>query len=272
MTKNFTGKNVLITGGSSGIGLAVARLFTEAGSKVWLLARDESKLLAASESLGLKNDRNYFVADVSKFTDFEDVLHYFKSHDIQLDFLINSAGVTQPGEFESMDMDKFHWMMDINFFGTVNTIKALFPLIKKGSTIVNISSMAAILGIYGYSAYSASKFAVRGFSDTLRSELKLAGIHVAIVYPPDTETPQLEYDNRFKPKITKELSASAGIMSAEKVASEILNGIARHKYVIIPGLESKIIYLATNIFGRRTYNVVDWMISSAIKKIKQHPE
>ncbi len=272
MKINFKGKNVLITGGSSGIGLALARLFTEAGSNVWLLARDESKLLAASESLDLKNDRNYFVADVSKLTDFEDVLQYYTSHNFQLDFLINSAGVTEPGEFESMDIDKFHWMMEINYFGTVNTIKALFLLFRKGSTIVNISSMAAILGIYGYSAYGASKFAVRGFTDALRSELKLDGIHVAIVYPPDTDTPQLEYDNRFKPKITKELSASAGTMSAEKVASEILDGIARHKYVIIPGLESKLIYLATNIFGRRTYNVVDWMISNAIKKIKQNPK
>lgn len=268
MKNSFAGMNVLITGGSSGIGFALAQRFKTSGAHVWILARDENKLIASSESLGLDQDQNYFITDVSNFSEFADVLQYFSSRNLHLDVLINSAGVTQPGEFEFMEMDLFHWMMDINYFGTVNAIKALLPLLQKGSTIVNISSMAAILGVYGYTAYGASKYAVRGFTDALRSELKLAGIFVSIVFPPDTKTPQLDYDNRFKPKITKELSSTTGVMSADKVAHEIIYGIERHKYIIIPGIESKLIYLASNLLGRRVYNLVDWMISGAVKKQK----
>ena len=138
------------------------------------------------------------------------VQEYFKSHQLNIDVLINSAGVVHPGEFTNLDLEKFHWMMNTNFFGTVNTIKLFLPLMQSGAHIVNISSMAGILGVYGYTAYGASKFAVRGFSDALRSELKMQGIHLSIVFPPDTDTPQLSYENQFKPEITKEIGGTAG--------------------------------------------------------------
>lgn len=268
MDQLFSNKNVLITGGSSGIGFALAQKLSDLGANIFLLARNETRMNEAAEILRINVHNNCFIADVTSISDLDSVKEYFVSQKIKLDLLINSAGVTEPGEFVKMELEKFHWMMDINYFGTVNVIKIMLPLLTPGSTIVNISSMAAILGIYGYSAYGASKFAVRGFSDALRSELKLSGINVAIVFPPDTDTPQLVYDNLYKPDITKALSSSAGTMSAEKVADEIIAGIRKKKYLIIPGLESKLIYLASNLAGRRTYSIVDWMIRSALKQLK----
>lgn len=269
MKNNYIGKNILITGGSSGIGLALAELFSNLGANIWLLARDEAKLIEATQLLHNEKQNNYFIADVTNSDSLQTVYEYFSTKAISIDVLINSAGVAQPGEFEQMDLERFHWMMDINYFGTVNCIKQFLPLMKAGAAIVNISSMAAIIGLYGYTAYSASKYAVRGFSDALRSELKLKDIHLSIVFPPDTKTPQLDYDNLHKPKLTKELSSSAGILSADQVANQIFNGLTRKKYIIIPGLEGKILYLASNILGRLTYPVMDMMVNSATKKIKK---
>lgn len=266
MKNKFLHKNIIVTGGSSGIGLALTKQFIDLGANVWIIGRDKKKLEKVKSEIN-SNSINIIAADVSQLEDLQNVYQNFLKDNVHIDFLINSAGVTHPGEFDELDCDIFHWMMDINYFGTVYSIKTFLPLMCSGSTIVNISSMAAILGIYGYTAYSASKYAVRGFSDSLRSEMKIKGINVSIVFPPDTKTPQLEYESQFKPKITKELSSNGGVMSAEKVAQSIINGINRKHYMIIPGFESNVIYNLSNIFGKMTFPIMDLMVSSAIKKI-----
>jgi 3-dehydrosphinganine reductase len=160
--------------------------------------------------------------------------------------------------------------MNINYLGTVHTVLAFKPLMREGSFIVNISSMAGLIGVYGYSAYCGSKFAVRGFSDVIRSELKLKKIHVSIVYPPDTDTPQLAYENKIKPPITKKIAGSANILSATRVAEEIIRGIERKKYLIIPGFESKLIYHLSNFLGPLFYPVMDLMIRRASNEIARN--
>lgn len=269
MKTNFDNKNILITGGSSGIGFALACKFADENANVWLIARNEQNLISAKKEIQSINkcNVNYFVGDVTEVKDLQKVLYYFNSHELSLDLIINSAGVVHPGEFINTDLEKFHWMMNINFFGTVNTIKILLPLLPPGAHIVNISSMAGLLGVYGYSAYGASKFALKGFSDVLRSELKLHGIHLSIVFPPDTDTPQLAYENQYKPEITKELNGNAGALSAEKVAEIIVEGVKKNNYIIIPGFESQLIYHASNFLGKLTYPLMDIMVNSAVKKV-----
>jgi len=134
--------------------------------------------------------------------------------------------------------------------------------------------MAGVIGVYGYSAYGASKYAVRGFSDVLRSELKPKNIQVSIVFPPDTDTPQLEYESEFKPEITKKIAGSAKVMSAQKVALEILEGIMKKQYIIIPGFESKLIFHLSNFLGPLVYPIMDLIIFQAKKEInhKKSPE
>jgi 3-dehydrosphinganine reductase len=182
--------------------------------------------------------------------------------------VINSAGVTYPGYFQDLDLDIFHWQMDVNYFGTLYVIKYLInDMIDRGfGTIVNISSQASFTGIFGYSAYGPSKYAVRGLTDVLRSEMKPLGINVHIVFPPDTETPQLEFEKDLKPPETKAIAGASGVLSAEKVAEEIMNGVKKGKYVIIPGFEGKLIYRAIGILGNLIYPIVDWMVRNAQKK------
>jgi 3-dehydrosphinganine reductase len=93
------------------------------------------------------------------------------------------------------------------------------------------------MGIYGYSAYCPSKFALRGLAESLRGELKPLGVGVSIVYPPDTDTPQLEEENKTKPPETKLITGTAQMWSAEAVAKEIVRGVEKGQFAITPGFE-----------------------------------
>lgn len=183
------------------------------------------------------------------------------------DLVINSAGVTYPGYFKDLDIDIFHWLMDVNYFGTLHVSKCLMPgMIARGSgTIVNISSQAGFVSIFGYSGYSASKFAVRALTDAMRAELKQFGIKMAIVYPPDTQTPQLEFEAPLKPKETKAIASQSSLLTAEQVAASILSGLEKGKFVILPGLEGKIFYRLVNLAGNLQYPILDWMVKKAQK-------
>ncbi|MCB2210015.1 SDR family oxidoreductase [bacterium] len=277
MKKNY--KFALITGGSSGIGLALAKELAQAGTDLCLLARDEVKLAQAKEvlqALTARADQQIFTlsCDVSDYDHLKPVLTDFVSERGLPDLVINSAGVTYPGHFEDLDVDIFHWLMDVNYFGTLHVLKVLAPMmIERGAgTLVNISSQAGFIGVFGYSGYSASKYAVSGLSDVLRSELKPHGIQVSVVFPPDTETPQLAFEEPLKPFETKEIAGSAKALSAETVAKSILKGISKVKYVIIPGVDGKLFYWLTHFLGRLTYPVMDILVKNAQKKKSKQGE
>ncbi len=270
---NFTQRLALITGGSSGIGLALAKILAKSGSNVWILGRREDQLRIALEVLESErtNDQQKFgviAADVSNSNQILTELPSFCERAGTPDYLINSAGIVHPGEFINLNLESFHAMMDVNYFGIVHCCKAIIPYMARRSSghIVNISSLAGIIGLYGY---SASKFAVRGFSDVLRSELKSHNIHVSLVYPPDTQTPQLEYDNLHKPPITKELSSTGGLLQPEEVAASILRGIQHNKYIITPGFEASLIYKIQGFTGNLVYSLIDLLVAQAQHKIEK---
>jgi 3-dehydrosphinganine reductase len=271
----YSNKLSLITGGSSGIGLAVARQITQQGGDVIILARRQELLdqaVSELETLRGKPDQKIVAAigDVTNFESLASVINdLMKTHGVP-DVVINSAGVAHPGTFSALDLNIFHWLMDVNYFGIVNVLKLVVPQMQKrrSGAIVNISSMAGFLGVYGYTAYSASKFAVSGFTDALRSELKPYCIQISLVFPPDTDTPQLDYENNIKPFITKEIAGSAKSLSPEFVAKEILTKAAKGKYLILPGSEAKLFYFAHHLVGRHLYPIMDMMVRSSIRKRK----
>lgn len=267
MDANFSKKNIVITGGSSGIGKALVTKLIDYGANVWILSRDEDKILKLKDEI-VQNSGNihYFLVDVQDHRKILEISNNFSQNNIKIDGLINSAGAAHPLEFEKTEIQVFHRMMDLNYFGTVHTVHAFAQNMTEGSFIVNISSMAGIIGVYGYSAYGASKFAVRGFTDVIRSELKIKNIHVSIVYPPNTDTPGFINENKIKPALTKKIEGSANLVSPARVADEILKGIKNKKYLIIPGLESKLIYHASNLLGPLFYPIMDLMVKQASKE------
>ena len=269
----FTGKLALITGGSSGIGYALANQLVEAGGSVILLARSQEKLDEAKRALTsqISQPEQLIHAIPADVTDVESLSMAIEDMAKTIgipDFIFNCAGVALPGYIEQLKLEVFKWTMDIDYHGTVNVIKLLLPhLLQRGSGhIINFSSMAGVIGTFGYSAYSGAKFAVRGFSDVIRSELKPKNIRVSIVYPPDTDTPQLAFENQFKPYETRELAGSDKPISAAAVARETLKSVSRGKYAIVPGAEAKLLYFLGTRLGNWVYPVMDIMLAGIAKK------
>lgn len=271
--RTFADKSVLITGGSSGIGLALARQLVVQGAHVCLLARDVQKLENARQQLerlrvNAQQRIAVLAADVSDNASLSPVLSNWIAADGVPDVLINSAGVARPGYFEELTEEIFRWMMDVNYHGTVNTIRCVLPgmIARKSGQIINFSSIAGVIGVFGYTAYGGSKYAVRGFSDALRAEMKPKGIRVSIVFPPDTDTPQLAWEDQFKPFETRSISGTAKPISADKVAAAVLKAAARGKYAIAPGFEAGYMYFAGTRLGGLIYPIMDAMVRSAQKK------
>ena len=141
--------------------------------------------------------------------------------------------------------------MEINYFGTLYMVRAVLPAMRRrgGGQIVMISSGAGLVGIYGYTAYAPSKFALRGLAETLRGELKPDNIQVSIVYPPDTDTPQLAAENEIKPPETARITGNAQVLSAEAVATATLRGIDRKRFQITPGWEMTLLASLHSLIG-----------------------
>ena len=272
MENFYHGKSVFITGGSSGIGLALAEQLAAYGAHVTILARRPDVLEKARKLIQNGAQKSVIVqalsADVADIGAIKNAVSEASQKAGTPDLLINSAGIAHPGEFYTLGLETFQSMMQINYFGSLHAIQAVLPhMLERGSgVIVNISSAAGYLNIYGYTAYGASKYAVAGFSEALRMELKPQGIHVSLVFPPDTDTPQLEYDNQYKPHVTRVLGGSAGSEKPEKVAHEILRGVQKKQFIIVPGLENKLIYSAVNLLGRSlVHRILDQMVARALK-------
>lgn len=245
---NFLNQHAIITGGSSGIGKATAQLLAQKGANVTIIARDRAKLDLAQqeiEAVRANPSQKVFtlVADVANQPENEAAIQKAIAEIGNPDILITSAGMAYPGYFAEIPLEIFAQTMAINYFGSLYSVRAVLPTMEaqQQGNIVLISSGAGLIGLYGYTAYSPSKFALRGLAESLRGELKPKGITVSIVYPPDTDTPQLKEENKTKPLETQKITASAETWTAEGVAKNIVRGIEQKTFAIAPGWEMNIL-------------------------------
>jgi short-subunit dehydrogenase len=250
----------LVTGGSSGIGFAIAEHLVRTGTHVTLAARDKQRLETAAERLRKSAAGHvridFFPLDVTDREAVRESVSLVSS--IQPpDLIINAAGYVLPGYVEQLEFSTFETTMDINAGGIWNIVKAYTPMMPEGGTVVNISSFSGLLGTFGYTAYAASKYAVIGLSEALRNELSLRKIQVSVLCPPDTDTPQLEQENRFKPPETKALSEHAGLLQPDFVARALFRGLKKGHFIIIPGIRGKLIYLLKRLCPGIIYRSID---------------
>lgn len=248
--RSWNNQLVFVTGGSSGIGLEIARLAAAQGADVWLLARRADALEAAlaqvrAAALRPQQRAGLLRVDLSKAEEAFPALTRLIAETGAPDVLVNAAGAAHPGYVERLDPAIFRWMMDANYFTTVHAVQAVLPgmIARRSGHIINIASAAGFLGVFGYTAYGASKFAVAGFSEALRAEMKRYGIRVSVAYPSDTKTPQLEYENQFKPPETKAIAGTSAPQEAADVARAIVRQAQAGRYAIFTSFEMRLVYL-----------------------------
>ncbi len=226
--------NVVITGGSSGIGRAVARLYLERGARVTLIGRrlerlETAKRLLAEETGRPMDDIGIVGLDVADDAAVQDAIATLEAGTGPCDILVTSAGMVTPAPFDTQSGVEFRRHIDTNLHGTVHMISAVYAGMKarKRGRIMVVSSGAGLIGLHGYTAYCASKSALVGFVEALRLESRPHGIAVSICFPPDTDTPQLAEELKLRPPEAVAMMGTAGLWSAEAVARRIVRGLDR---------------------------------------------
>ena len=271
--QKFNGKIAYIFGGSSGIGLETGKLLAAAGAHVFIFARTAEKLQAAEKAISAcafgENQRfGCLSVDVTDHERVAAAIETAKDRFGIPDLLINSAGRGSSYYFQDISYAEFDRTIKINLYGIWNAVAALAGHMRPGSHIVNVSSIAGFVGVFGFTGYNAAKFGVIGFSEALRSELKPRGIWVSVLCPPDTDTPGFHKENRTKPEETKRISANAKLMQPEQVARALIRGLRKNRFMIIPGFAGKLTYSAKRLFPRLVAAVMDWDVRK-VQKAKQ---
>lgn len=271
--RNLSGKNVFITGGASGIGLATAEELIRKGANILIfdnnpeainIALDHLKVLAREKNVSCEAKEG----DVTDFESIKRAVDDMEERGKPVDLLITSAGIAHPGALFELDVDIIKRTIDIDLLGTMYACRAVLPgMVKRGGDfhIALISSVAGVLGVYGYSAYGAAKFGVHGLGEVLLQELKPYNIPVTVIFPPDTDTPQLAYESKFKPDATKAISGTIKPVSAKYVAKCLIRGIEKEKFQVIPTFSGKMTVFAAKMFGP----FLRWYLAKIVMKVEK---
>ncbi|HEY0741478.1 MAG TPA: SDR family oxidoreductase [Chryseosolibacter sp.] len=236
-------KVVIITGGSSGIGKALASEFGSKGSKIIITGRNADELDRTVDELRAKGISILGLqSDVSKEEDNKRMAAFAIQSFGKIDILINNAGISMRALFEEVDIEVVKKVMDINFYGVLYATKFCLPEIKKTQgSVVGISSIAGFRGLPGRTGYSASKFALNGFLEVLRTELLKTGVHVL------TACPGFTASNIRKRALTKDGKAQAEsprdedkMMTAEECAMHIYNATVNRKRTLVLTSQGKL--------------------------------
>ncbi|XP_023937766.1 3-ketodihydrosphingosine reductase [Bicyclus anynana] len=243
-------KHVVITGGSSGIGKAAASEAAKLGAHVTIIGRDIQKLILAVSDITAHckpysgQKIQYATLDVT--TDYDSIekcLSQIERDVGPIFMLINCAGMCICGQFDKMKVEAIKQMIDLNYFGTAYPTRYVLPKMKERNegSIVFVSTEAALLGIYGYSAYGAAKWAVRGLAESVFMELVGTNVRLTLAFPPDTDTPGFKNEELTKPKETKQISGSGGLHTAEEVGRKMIKDAMNGKTYSVFGFSGHLL-------------------------------
>jgi short-subunit dehydrogenase len=248
--RSFGDRTALITGGASGIGLAIAERLAKERCHLRLVDVHSERLRQAQQRLtSIQPNVTIHECDVSDKAAVFRLAQELTDADEQLHLLVNCAGVSAAGSFDETSLDDFEWVMGVNFWGTVFACKAFLPILKRQDEahIVNVSSVFGLLGFARKSGYSASKFAVRGFTEALRMELASSSVGVTLLYPGPVDT-NIVRDGRAVSEEQKQAETAflaRRAISTEYVAARTLRGIRRNSARVLLGVD---------------YHVADWLV------------
>lgn len=236
MKRNLQNRRAIVTGASSGIGRAVALELARHGAGVVIVARREDRLRELAEqivALKLQIPVEIVVGDITDPATRQRAIEAAQSKLGGLDILVNNAGVGAMGLFEDAGVERVRRVMEVNFFSLVEMTRLALPVLKQGRSpiLVNVSSILGHRGVPHSSEYCASKFAVQGFSESIRAEFTRLGIDVLVISPGTTETEFFDraIDCTAEPKWPKHTP-----VSAEEVARQVVQAICTGRHEIIP--------------------------------------
>jgi len=258
------GKTALITGGSSGIGYAIADECVRRGMNVIILARRIELLKEAKKKLEELADRSSSAtvkivsADVSSIHSIRIVEEDVRRNITSIDLLVNCAGVVKPALLEDFTDSDMNNQILINLLGMMNVTRQFLKYIPAGGAIINFSSALGLFGMAGYTAYSASKFGIIGFSDALRRELLSRKISVHVVCPADVDTPQFKQEHEDMPDWMKTESRPNAISPAA-VAKKVLQAAQHGKFYILTNGSVKFLLIMLRFLPRLTKVLLDGM-------------
>jgi 3-dehydrosphinganine reductase len=263
--KDFQNKNIIITGGSSGIGFATAKEFARMGANLFLLARNIDNLNKAKQRLhqvfGPHLQIQVYSVDVSKKEEITSTITKI-GNEFGMDVLINNAGIGGNVRFEEVTLERLEYTMNLNYWACVYSTKAAWKYLKEAKGHLGyVSSLAGYTGIYGFSNYSPTKFAITGFAEVIRMEAKDAGIGVTVLYPPDTDTPMMTDERRTPLPETEALSKGAKLMSPEEVAERFVKGIQHDRFEVLCNPQSHLVRVLKGTFPRIYFKILDSIIA-----------
>lgn len=269
-------KIVVITGGSSGIGLAIAKEFARLKAKLVLISRNEEKLIQAKKVLeiisGIPSCIFYYPADVSDREQVNTVILKISDRFKGIDVLINSAGIMTCGRFTDQPIQDLESCLFTNYLGALYATKAAWPWLKKNKGLLSfVSSVAGYTGVIGYSGYAPPKFAMTGLAECLRLEAKDDGIRISIIYPPDTETPLLEYERKHSLPESLALNKNIKTIKAERVAHVFMEGLQKNKFEIYCDFNSWFVRWMKNIFPGLFRQITDSIIFRERNRLSKRP-
>nr|XP_034195856.1 3-ketodihydrosphingosine reductase isoform X2 [Osmia lignaria] len=260
-----------VTGGSSGIGKCVAILAAKYGAHVTIIARDVQKLEAARNEIirACKNKNvqkvEYLSLDIGDdYNMVEKALNDLERTMGPIYMLVNCAGTAICGKIEDTSVEDLNKMIHINFLGSYYCTKAVVPRMKasQDGIIVLTSSQAALLGIFGYSAYCSTKFALRGLAESISMELAPYNISVTLSLPPDTDTPGFAIEELSKPLETKLISQTSSLVSPEVVADKLFKDALAGKFFSTVGIEG--FMLTVLCVGMSPFNSIMELLSQSM--------
>lgn len=236
----------MITGGSSGIGKCLAaEAILEGASLVCLVARNKDKLKDAKKELEKliidkeKQRVQVVSADVSQESVIESLKDAVKEAGREVDVLVNCAGITHTAPMTETPPHLYKELLCVNVLGSVYPTKAVLPSMvnRRSGAIVFISSQAGQLSLYGYSAYSATKYGMKGLAETLQMEMRPHNVQISISFPPDTDTPQLQAEVPQRSPIMTDLAAFGKTFQPQQIAKEVWAGVESGTFQITHGLD-----------------------------------
>lgn len=264
MKNALNSKVVVITGASSGIGEAMAKLYAQMGAKVVLGARSEEKLKQLTEQIiSAGGQATYSVTDVTVAEECKRLIDKAVDTFGGIDVLICNAGISMRAIFDDVDLSVLHRLMDVNFWGTVYCSKYALPYLQqsKGS-LVGISSVAGLHGLPGRTGYSASKYAMTGLLETIRIENLKKGLHVMVACPGFTASnvrfSALVADGSQQGSTPRE---EGKMMTAEQVARIVARGIAKRKRLCLMEAEGRATHFVKKFAPRLLDEIFYWVMS-----------